>query len=591
MGPDGSRLQISKLPTGWLTYEEPSYIVDPVRFLLLIPILAVATWAQNAPEVSATPATAIFRSSTNLVQVPVVVRDRAGGTVGTLKVEDFHLSDGGKPQIISKFNVEKFEATAGVSKVPANAAALGAPASAIQVTALPDRFVAYLFDDIHMGLGDLVHTREAAKRQIDALNLSQSRQRIGVFTTSGKQMLGFTADLDKIHQTLMAITPGHGSGQEPMSLGICPQTTFYMGDLIFNQHDRTAKQLLIAEAMGKCQYRSVEMAEQMVDAAARAAVITGDNETENSLNSVRTLISRMAAMPGKRNIVLISPGYLVLNDRHPEAAKLIDNAAASNVVISGLDARGVYTDGLMSAENSGPPNPVKTRYTHQEQLVQTDAMQDLVEGTGGTFYRGSNDYDDGFRRVASPPEYVYMLAFSPPEFRKDDKGAHYLKVTLTNPHGFTVQARSAYFANLKPEDPAEQIRQQIQDAFFSNEDVKTLPARLQAEFFKDGDDATLTANVRVDATKLPFKKDDGRNRDDLTMVIGVFDSNGNFVQGFQKTIELRLKDETLSEWMKSGIGNSTDFTLKPGKYLVRLVVRDSEGASMAEQSTGVDIPW
>ena len=31
--------------------------------------------------------------------------------------------------------------------------------------------------------------------------------------------------------------------------------------------------------------------------------------------------------------------------------------------------------------------------------------------------------------------------------------------------------------------------------------------------------------------------------------------------------------------------------MKPGKYLVRLVVRDSEGASMAEQSTGVEIPW
>jgi hypothetical protein len=145
--------------------------------------------------------------------------------------------------------------------------------------------------------------------------------------------------------------------------------------------------------------------------------------------------------------------------------------------------------------------------------------------------------------------------------------------------------------DVKPEDPAEQLRQQLQDAFFSNQDVKTLPVRLQAEFFKDGDNATLTANVRVDAAKLAFRKEEDRNRDDVTMVIGIFDSNGNFVQAFQKTIELRLKDETLSAWLKSGIENSTDFTLKPGKYLVRLVVRDSDGASMAEESTGVDIPW
>ena len=81
--------------------------------------------------------------------------------------------------------------------------------------------------------------------------------------------------------------------------------------------------------------------------------------------------------------------------------------------------------------------------------------------------------------------------------------------------------------------------------------------------------------MRVDATKLPFRKEDGRNRDDLTLVVGLFDQNGNFISALQKTIELRLKDQTLSAWMQSGIENSTDFTVKPGKYLVRLVVRDS----------------
>ena len=552
-------------------------------------ILAVAGSAQNAPEVSATHATAIFRSSMNLVQVPVVIRDKDGHTVGTLRVDDFHLSDNGKPQIISKFSVEKFETSTAVSKASApNPVSVDAPASAIQVTPLPDRFVAYLFDDLHMGLGDLVHTREAAMRQIDSLNLS--RQRIGIFTTSGNQMLGFTADLDRIHKTMMAITTGRASAERVASATVCPETSYYMGDLIINKHDRTAKGVMIAEAIAKCDYKTMELAEQMVELAARTAVNVGDGATAISLDSVRMLISRLAAMPGQRSIVLISPGFLVLDDRHAEAAKLIDNAAASNVVIGGLDARGLYTDEIYNAENRSAPNPVKTQYVHQEQIVPTEAMENLAAGTGGAFYHGSNDYDRGFERVGSPPEFVYLLAFSP-ELKKDDKSAHRLKVTLANPRGFVVQARTSYFADAKPEDPAAQIRRQIQDAFFSNEDVKTLPVRLQVEFFKDGEDATVTANVRVDATKLALKKEEGRNLDNLTLVIGIFDSNGNFVQGFEKTIELRLKDETLSAWMKSGIENSTDFTLKPGKYLVRLVVRDSEGASMAEQSTGVDIPW
>src|SRR6185312_7417623 len=322
----------------------------------------------------------------------------------------------------------------------------------------------------------------------------------------------------------------------------------------------------------------------------RAAVMTGDNSTETSLGTLRNLIARMAALPGYRSIVVISPGFLVLDDKRFEQTKLIDNALASNVVIGGLDARGLYTTSA-DASSHGQPDPIKSQYANQEAMVLTDAMADFADGTGGRFYHGTNDYDEGFQRVAAPPEYVYMLAFSPDELKKDDKGPHHLKVTLTNPRGFTVQARATYYVDLTPEDPAAQTRQQIQDAFFSNQEVKTLPVRLQAEFFKDGEDATLTANVRVDAMKLALKKAEGRNLDDLTMVVGIFDSNGNFVQGFEKTIELRLKDETLSAWLKSGIENSTDFTLKPGKYLVRLVVRDSEGASMAEQSTGVEIPW
>src|ERR1041385_7626192 len=117
--------------------------VNGMRLILLMLGLAGLCAAQNAPEVKATPATALFRSSSDLVQVPVVVRDAGGHTVGTLKAEDFRISDNGKAQVISKFSIEKFETTAGVRKAaelkPANA-----PASAIQVAPLPDRFVAYL---------------------------------------------------------------------------------------------------------------------------------------------------------------------------------------------------------------------------------------------------------------------------------------------------------------------------------------------------------------------------------------------------------------------------------------------------------------
>jgi hypothetical protein len=45
-----------------------------------------------------------FRSSVDLVTVPVVVRDKKGNAVGNLKKDDF---DQGKPQFISRFSIEE----------------------------------------------------------------------------------------------------------------------------------------------------------------------------------------------------------------------------------------------------------------------------------------------------------------------------------------------------------------------------------------------------------------------------------------------------------------------------------------------------
>ena len=43
-------------------------------------------------------------------------------------------------------------------------------------------------------------------------------------------------------------------------------------------------------------------------------------------------------------------------------------------------------------------------------MVQTDVIANLADGTGGTFYHGTNDYDEGFTRVAAAPEYKYVLS-------------------------------------------------------------------------------------------------------------------------------------------------------------------------------------
>src|SRR5215469_1793936 len=76
---------------------------------LLVVAIAAGVLAQTpgAPEMSTHDAPAIFTARVNLVLVPVVVRDRNGKVVGNLQKEDFQVSDKGKPQLISRFSIEK----------------------------------------------------------------------------------------------------------------------------------------------------------------------------------------------------------------------------------------------------------------------------------------------------------------------------------------------------------------------------------------------------------------------------------------------------------------------------------------------------
>jgi hypothetical protein len=76
----------------------------------------------------------------------------------------------------------------------------------------------------------------------------------------------------------------------------------------------------------------------------------------------------------------------------------------------------------------------------------------------------------------------------------------------------------------------------------------------------------------------------------VTVVCGLFDENGNYVSGVQKVLEMRLKDETLATGLASGISVKSSLKAKSGKYLVRVVVRDSQGQELTALSGAVEIP-
>ena len=52
---------------------------------------------------------------------------------------------------------------------------------------------------------------------------------------------------------------------------------------------------------------------------------------------------------------------------------------------------------------------------------------------------------------------------------------------------------------------------------------------------------------------------------------------------------MKLEDARFQELLQGGLTVKSSFALKPGKYLVRLVIRESEGSQMAGRNGAVDI--
>ncbi len=201
-----------------------------------------------APEVSTQEDVPVFQSKVTLIEVPVVVRDKKGKAVGTLRQEDFHLFDKGKPQVIEKFSLEKSGGGRAIENVAAPGAerAPGAKSDASPVIA-PDHFIGLLFDDIHINFADLAAARTAAQKFI-ASGLKPA-DRVAIFTTSGQTVLDFTDDRDLLNKTLSKLR------LHPLTItsavAKCVGMTVYQADQMLNALNPDAVAVAVAE-VSKC---------------------------------------------------------------------------------------------------------------------------------------------------------------------------------------------------------------------------------------------------------------------------------------------------------------------------------------------------
>jgi len=204
----------------------------------------------------------------------------------------------------------------------------------------------------------------------------------------------------------------------------------------------------------------------------------------------------------------------------------------------------------------------------------TGPLKDLAEGTGGAFFHNDNDFVSGFTQVTAPPQVVYLLGFSPNDF-KPNGAYHSLKVQVTSGGKYEIQARRGYLAPTKIEEAQATPPDPIETALYSGGSSQAFPIALHAESSRTpNSQAMLSVSVHVDIQHLEFQKQQDHYVGTLIFRTALFDSHQQYVTGDERNLDLNLDEKRFADLAHSGINAVTHLAVAPGDYVLREVVEE-----------------
>ena len=267
------------------------------------------------PPSSETPARSspLLKAETKLVRVDVVVTDKKGNYLHDLTAKDFHVFDNDKEQPIVNFSF----------------------GSSTPEGARDRRYMVLFFDDSTMSVNDQPRARQAALRFIDA-NAGPDRVMAVVdFTGVLRIVQNFTADADKLKKAAATYKPSAVSPNGGTDLGLAESLSAAGPTLADSENDFGVHTLLLA---------------------------------------IRSLAMNLAAVPGRKSLILFTDGFLSTPEEQGELSATISACNQANVAIYPLDVRGLIAsnkglDPVYGSQISPEPRGSDSGDAHAELIL------------------------------------------------------------------------------------------------------------------------------------------------------------------------------------------------------------------------------
>jgi len=276
-----------------------------LRILAAAPLLLAPMWVasptiaraqQSTPPStdaqSATDTDNVLRAQSRVVRVDVIVTDKKGKYVHDLTAKDFHVFDNDKEQTIVNFSFGSENSSASSDR----------------------HYMILFFDDATMGISDQPRARQAALKFIDA-NVGPDRVMAVVdFTGALRIVQNFTADADRLKKAAGTFKLSALASDD--SIGGTGGDASLASPALFQTED--------------------------------------DFGVHTFLLAIRSLARNLAAVPGRKSLVLFTEGFPLTPEAQAELTAAISACNQANVAIYPLDVRGLIAP---NSQNLSPWNP------------------------------------------------------------------------------------------------------------------------------------------------------------------------------------------------------------------------------------------
>jgi VWFA-related protein len=561
--------------------------------LRIVPALAVtaltAAAAALGQDSSQTPKTPLptFGSEVALVTLPVFVTDSSGKSVGGLRPEDFQVQDEGKAVKVVRFQ----------------AIDVDAPAVEEQMRRIPAarRQFLLLFDLSFSTPGGIVQSRRAATEFVEKGLTPTDLAAVATFSTRAglKLLVSFTSDRGQLQKAVATLGfTNLERNPDPLELTYdVPPEGMAAGGV---QPENLPKGQLLEEIRGlQAMYRQSEATAYRQNVA---ILLDGMGQLGRVLDAVQgrkqiVYLSAgfrdetLAGAEGSeaiRNSQAVTEGRLweVNSDSHfgdatvrQQMERMLQSFAGSDCVIHTVDVSGLTAEKGDAGQAAGTVDARAA--TGQQSLTQ------IAAGTGGRFFKNTNDVGRVLGEILESSRRYYILAFEPPGGKGPGR-FHKLKVRVEG-KGLALSHRRGYFEPL-PFDKKPALARRIDDAQQVAKGLTGGAIRTHALAvpYRRGTDGILVPVVfEVDGASL---LDRGAGTEIPLSAYGyALDAEGR-VEDFyhsKSRLDLSKVGDRLKE---SGLQVQSAFTLPPGRHSLRFLIRDEGTGRGGSARLDLDVP-